>query len=65
MPQINLEERVNVLERELVALKQAFRPGPAPKNWSQTIGMFDDDPGIEEVHRLGQEYRQRDRETSG
>lgn len=65
MPQITLEERVSVLEKELADLKQASHPGPTAKNWRKTVGMFDDDPGIEQVHRLGQEYRQRDRETSG
>lgn len=64
MPQLLLEERVEALEHEVADLRRVLRKEQEAKDWRSTIGMFDDDPGIQEVHRLGQEYRQRDRENA-
>ena len=62
MSPLVLEERVEALEHELAELRREVRTAGRTGDWRETIGMFDDDPGILEVHRLGQEYRQRDRD---
>lgn len=65
MSQATLEERVEALEQEVAILKKALLEGGKIRDWRSTFGMFADDPGMEEVHRLGQEYRQQDRERTG
>ena len=57
-----LETRVATLEREVEALKQLISLNNREKDWESTFGMFANDPGFEEVVRLGREYRERDRE---
>ncbi|MDP6118600.1 MAG: hypothetical protein QF437_28815 [Planctomycetota bacterium] len=59
-----LAKRVDALEKELKEIKQVLVGKPPSDAWLKTAGMFDDDPGIQEVHRLGREFRQKDRELS-
>lgn len=56
-----IEERVERIEREISELKQQFlKPStkPHPKAWLNTVGIFKDDPGFDEIVRLGREYRE-------
>jgi hypothetical protein len=59
----SLEQRVDVLEREVAALKGQL-PATEPKrdNWIEKItGTFEGDPEFAEIVRLGAEIRRRDR----
>ena len=52
-----LERRVTELEREIAELRRELKPMRSFKNVTETFGMFADDPGFDEVVRLGREYR--------
>jgi hypothetical protein len=54
-----LEQRVACLERELIDLKKFVQGGTAEKDWRTTFGMSRDDPGFEEMVRLGREIREQ------
>jgi hypothetical protein len=54
-----LERRVTELEREIAELRRELKPMHSLKNVAETFGMFADDPGFEEMVRLGREYRDR------
>ncbi len=58
----NIEERVAVLEKELTDLKRAVQGTEAAKDWRKTFGMSANDPGFEEMCRLGREIREQDQE---
>jgi hypothetical protein len=64
MSQVAIEERIQALEQEVASLKLKLGTTKDSKDWRKTVGMFDDDPGILEIQRLGQEYRQKDREAT-
>jgi hypothetical protein len=51
---LTLEERVELLEKKFVELTGSE---PKGKTWQRTFGMSREDPGFEEMMRLGQEYR--------
>lgn len=55
-----IEERVAALELEVQQLKsQNGQPNKADPKWVLAhAGRFADDPGFEEVVRLGREYRE-------
>lgn len=57
----NLEERVAVLEKKFSEFERLLRPQARKKDWLRTFGMFADDPGFEELVRLGREYRESQR----
>jgi hypothetical protein len=61
----SLEQRVTVLERELDIVKQIVQGGRSEKDWRRTFGMSADDPGFEEMVRLGRQARQHAREDEG
>jgi hypothetical protein len=52
-----LEERVAALEKELVDLKKLLRRVVVQKDWRRTFGMSADDPGLDEMLRLGREIQ--------
>lgn len=61
-----LAKRVENLEAEIAALKQQLQqiatgtPAQADPNWwKSAFGVFKDDPGFDEVVRLGRKWRQR------
>jgi hypothetical protein len=59
-----LEQRVNILEREVAALKQQLGNGPHPANWIEKItGTFEGDEEFAEIIGLGAEIRRADRFT--
>ena len=64
MAQATLEQRVETLERELAELKAAVANGTPVKDWRRTIGMFTDDPGMQEVFQEALNIREADRERA-
>jgi hypothetical protein len=60
MTQAEIEERLIALEAEIRLLKtQQARPNKADPKWVLAhAGRFADDPGFDEVVRLGREYRE-------
>ena len=59
---MTLEERVAVLEKELSELKKALFEKKVEKDWRKTVGMSANDPGFDEMIRLGREYREQQHE---
>jgi len=64
---VTLEDRVKTLEQRLEELASLFRAArPAAQDWRSTFGMSKDDPGFEEMNRLGRQYRTgTDKSTDG
>ncbi len=59
---ISLKERVAVLEKELSHLKQIVHGPHVEKDWRKAFGMSANDPGFDEMIRLGQEIRKQEQE---
>lgn len=61
-----LEERVALLETEVMQLKQYLKQddGLPLVWWQQIAGTFADDPAFDEAMRLGRQYREEQRPTS-
>lgn len=55
-----LEARLNRLEAELRALRKATGVKEPNPWYEQILGTFDDDPGFDEMVRLGKEMRDAD-----
>jgi hypothetical protein len=55
----HVEAEVRELRAQLVRLQQPKLPW-----WEETAGMFKDSPAFEEIVRLGQAYRQADRDKA-
>ena len=49
--------RVQTLEQQMAALLSVTGSQPRKKDWRRTVGMFADDPGFDDVIRLGREWR--------
>jgi hypothetical protein len=64
MAELTLAQRVSTLEREVAELKEAVANGTPAKDWRRTIGMFTDDPGMQEVFREAMKIREADRERA-
>jgi hypothetical protein len=61
-----MEERVSALESELQNLKRQLATMGKPRAWlDEVAGSMDPWPEFEEVLRLGQEFRQSERDTPG
>jgi hypothetical protein len=58
----DLERRVTTLENEMSGVKQLLSGARPHKDWRKSVGMSKDDPGFDEMIRLGQEIRQQERE---
>lgn len=63
---VSLKERVEKLERQMAELSKALQTEPSGtrpvrKHWRDTFGMSANDPGFEEMIRLGREWRERQR----
>jgi hypothetical protein len=52
-----LEERVLKLEHQVAELRNELKPLRPFASVQETFGMFADDPGFDEIVRLGREYR--------
>ncbi len=59
---VELEERLQKLEREVRELKAPRASSRGRTPWyDRILGMFDDDPGFDEMVRRGKEIRDQDR----
>jgi hypothetical protein len=58
----DLEQRVNALEHEMADVKQRLANKDVTKDWRRSVGISKDDPGFDEMIRMGREIRQQDRE---
>ncbi len=64
MPEITLESlaaRLAAVERQLAERTAA---PPRAKDWRRTVGMFDDDPGFEDVIAEGRAIREAERASA-
>ena len=57
-----IEERVTILEKELTRLQQIIQGTRVEKDWRKTFGMSANDPGFDDMIRLGREIRAQDAE---
>jgi hypothetical protein len=55
-------ERVAILEKEPTRLKQIIQGTRVEKDWRKTFGMSANDPGFDDMIRLGREIREQDQE---
>ncbi len=57
-----LERRLNKIEGELRELKAPQTTAEEQSPWyDQIVGLFDDDPGFDDMVRRGKEIREQDR----
>ena len=65
MPGLPLEERVTLLEMEMLSLKRQLRTSAMPTQpwWEQITGTFADTPAFDEAIRLGRQYREAQPES--
>jgi hypothetical protein len=65
--QQTLEERVTALEHQVEELTKRLLPGekmPPKKDWRSVVGMFANDPIMQEIIEEGRKIRERDREMT-
>lgn len=58
---LTLEQRVELIERELSFLKTQFSPNNKKPWWQKITGVFKNDPVFDEILALGQMIRQQER----
>ena len=63
-PPTTLEERVAALEATVAQLLSQSNSGVARKDWRSTLGMFTDDPIIQEIDAEGRRIREADRQQA-
>jgi hypothetical protein len=61
MSTANLEDRVAALESRYTELLKMLQDRPPKEAWRNVVGMFADDPQIEELHRETHRIREEDR----
>mgnify|MGYP001244588998 CR=1 FL=1 len=61
MSTANLEERVAALESQYAELLKIVQDRPPKDAWRKVVGMFADDPQIEELHRETHRIREENR----
>ncbi|MFO0790146.1 MAG: hypothetical protein U0805_11885 [Pirellulales bacterium] len=61
MPQQTIEERVAALESRFTELLNTMQSRPPKGAWRSVVGMFADDPRIEDLQREVQRIRDDDR----
>jgi hypothetical protein len=64
MSTANLEQRVAALETQYAALLEMVKDKPARNAWRNVVGMFANDPQIEELHKETQRIRDEDRKAT-
>jgi hypothetical protein len=62
MAEATLEERVATLEQLVAQLMRISEKMARKKDWRRTIGMFDDDPIMQEIVAEGRRLREEDRQ---
>ena len=58
---LTLEARIEALELEVKELSRRMIAKPGPRDWQKTIGASENDPGFDEMIRLGREIREKER----
>lgn len=58
---LTLEQRVEVIERELNFLKAQLPKNSQKPWWHKIIGVFENDPAFDEISSLGQALRKQER----
>lgn len=61
MSTASLEDRVAALESRYSELLRMVKGLPPKGDWRRVVGMFANDPQIEELHRETQRIREQDR----
>lgn len=61
MPQQTIEERVAALESRFSEFLKTIQSRPPKGAWRNVVGMFANDPQIEELHREVQRLRDENR----
>ena len=64
MTPLTLEERVTALEQTVAQLLSQAGATAESKDWRSTLGMFVDDPIMEEIDEEGRRIRQADRQQA-
>jgi len=64
MSTASLEQRVAALETQYAELLEFVQDRPAKNAWRKVVGMFADDPQIEELHMETLRIREEDRAAS-
>jgi len=59
-----LEQRVEALEAQYATLLELIEKKPGRNAWRNVVGMFGDDPRIEELHQETQRIREEDRSAT-
>jgi len=57
-----IEERVAILEQELTKLKHLIQDTWSARDWRKTVGMSANDPGFDDMIRLGRAIREQDQD---
>ena len=65
MSAASLEDRIAVLESRFTELLRMVQGRPPAGAWRKVVGMFGDDPQIEQLHREIARIRQEDRKAAG
>jgi hypothetical protein len=64
MSDLSLEQRVAALERQMASLLAKQANGAEKKDWRRTVGMFTDNPGMQELFAEAQKIREADRKKA-
>lgn len=64
MSTASLEDRVAALESRYAELLKMVQGRPPKDAWRKVVGMFADDPQIDELHRETQRIREEDRKAA-
>jgi hypothetical protein len=64
MADLSLVQRVAALERQMANIMAQQANGSRKKDWRRTVGMFTDDPGMQELFAEAQKIRQADRKKA-
>ncbi len=59
-----LEERVAILEQTVAQLLSQSRSVETQKDWRSTLGMFADDPVMQEIDEEGRQIRVANRQQA-
>jgi hypothetical protein len=59
-----LEERVTALEEAMAQLLSRSTAAVGKKDWRSTLGMFADDPVMQEIDEEGRRIREADRQQA-
>lgn len=60
-----LEKRVDALEKELANLRAIVGKSAEDRPWLRTFGVFANDPGFDEIVRLGRQWREEANQDRG